>query len=168
MTAKVSLTPPGVPSRVMAGELGFDTGPFVGLAVFCEQAIEDKNGVLTLVRVIDQMTVSVSDLNAPEELPPGAGIQTTLVLGLKAGQALGKQRVRVVFEHPDGSRHPGPELPVHFTQAPASGANLILKLTLGLSTTGLYWADVLVNDRLVTRSPLEVRYQVIPPGMETR
>lgn len=152
---------------VVAGELGFDTGPFVGLAVFCEQAIEEKDGVITLVRVVDQMTVSVSDPDAPDDLPPGAGIQTTLVIGLKAGQALGKQKVQVVFEHPDGSRHAGPELPVHFTQAPASGANLILKTTLALSTTGLYWADVLVNNRLVTRSPLEVRYQVIPPGMQT-
>lgn len=55
---------------------------------------------------------------------------------------------------------------MHFTQGPNSGADLILKIDLTLSTTGIYWADVLVNGRLVTRAPLEVRYQVIPPGMQ--
>lgn len=152
----------------MAGELGFDTGPYVTLALFCEQAIEDKSGVLTLVRIVDQMTVSASGPNVPAELPPGAGIQTNLVIGLKSGHALGQQKVQVVFEHPDGSRHPGPELPVHFTQEPSHGANLVLALTVALSTTGLYWADILVNGRLVTRTPLEVRYEVIPPGIQTR
>ncbi|MCA1709719.1 MAG: hypothetical protein LC808_43165 [Actinobacteria bacterium] len=151
----------------MPGELGFDTGPYVALAIFCEQAIEDKNGVLTLVRIVDQITVSVSGADASDDLPPGAAIQTTLVVGLKAGEARGKQTVQIVVEHPDTSRHPGPEMPVHFTQGPATGANLVLTSTIVLSTAGLYWADVLVNERLVTRAPLEVRYQVIQPGMQT-
>lgn len=151
----------------MAGELGFDTGPYVNLAVFCEQAIEDKNGVLTLVRIVDQVTVSASGTNVSDDLPPGAAINNTLVLGLRAGQAMGKQTVQIIFEHPDGGRHPGPEMPVHFTPGTTGGANLILKITLALSTAGVYWADVLVNKRLVTRLSLEVRYQVIPPGMQT-
>ncbi|MDQ6948240.1 MAG: hypothetical protein M3256_18725 [Actinomycetota bacterium] len=151
----------------MPGELGFDTGPYVSLSVFCEQAIEDKNGVLTIVRIIDQVTVSVADTNAPDELPLGSAIATTLVIALKARRALGKQKVQVIVEHPDGTRHDGPEMPVHLSPGPGGGANLILRTTLVLSTTGLYWADVLVNGRLVTRSPLEVRYQVIPPGMQT-
>lgn len=149
----------------MAGELGFDTGPYVNLAVFCEQAIEDKNNVLTLVRIVDQLTVSASGDDAPEDLPPGAVVNTNLVIGLRAGQARGKQTVQVVLEHPDGSRHGGPDVPVHFTQGENGGANLILKMALALSTAGAYWADILVNKRLVTRIPLDIRYQVISPGM---
>lgn len=145
----------------MPGELGFDTGPYVTLATFCEQAIEDKNGVLTLVRIIDQITAS----GASDELPQGAAVATTLVVGLKPGQARGRQTVQVAIEHPDGTRHPGSDLPVHFTQGPVVGANLVLNMTIALSTTGIYWADVLVNKRLVTRVPLEVRYEVTPPGM---
>lgn len=151
----------------MAGELGFDTGPYVTLAVFCEQVIEEKDGVLTIVRIVDQLTVSVSGTDVSDELPPGAAIQTNLVIALKAGEALGQQSVQVVVEHPDTTRHPGPKLPVHFTPGRGGGANLILRFAIQLSTTGLYWADVLVNGRLVTRTPLEVRYQVIPPGIQT-
>lgn len=150
----------------MAGELGFDTGPFVNAALFCEQAIEDKGGVLTLVRVVDQITVSVSGENAPDDLPPGATVNTTLVVSLKPGEARGRQSVQVIFEHPDGTLRPGPEIPVHFTGGPNNGANLIMKVTLGLSSSGLYWANVAVNSRLVTRVPLEVRYEVTPPGIQ--
>ncbi len=151
----------------MAGELGFDTGPYVNLAVFCEQVIEDKSNVLTLVRIVDQITVSVSaGTDVSDDLPPGSGMNTNLVIGLRAGEARGKQRVQITFEHPDGSRHPGPEMPVHFTPGAAGGANLVLNITIALSTAGVYWADVLVNKRLVTRLPLEVRYQVIPPGIQ--
>ncbi len=152
----------------MPGELGFDTGPYVSIATFCEQVIEDKSGVLTLVRLVDQLTVSASGKGASDELPPGGTLNTTLAIGLKSGQARGKQSVRVTVEHPDGTRHPGPELPVHFTQGPNSGANLVLKIGLTLSSTGLYWADVLVNGRVVTRVPLEVRYEVIPPGIQVQ
>lgn len=151
----------------MPGELGFDTGPYVRLAVFCDQVIEDKSGVLTIIRIIDQVTVSVSG-EGPDEMPPGGVVGTTLAIGLTPGQARGKQAVQVIIEHPNGSRHPGPEVPVHFTQGSTNGANLVLKLGVTLSTTGFYWADVLVNGRIVTRVPLEVRYQVIPPGMQVQ
>ncbi len=152
----------------MPGELGFDTGPYVSLATFCEQVIEDKSGVLTIVRILDQVTVSAHGEGASEDLPPGGSLNMTLVIGLKPGQARGKQTVQVTIEHPDGSLHPGPDVPVHFTQGPTMGANLVLKMAVTLSTTGVYWADVRVNGRLVTRVPLEVRYQVIPPGMQVR
>jgi hypothetical protein len=151
----------------VAGELGYDTGPYVNVAVFCERVLQEKDDVITLVRIVDQITVSVTGTDAPDELPPGAAVSTNLVISLRAGQATGKQRVQITFEHPDGSRHPGPELPVHFTQGSSGGANLILNMNVALSTTGIYWADILVNGRLVTRLPLEIRYQVIPPGIQT-
>lgn len=149
----------------MAGELGFDTGPFVSLAVFAENVIQDKDGVLTLVRILDQITVSAQGDDAPDEMPPGGVIPLNIVVGLKPGQAKGAQKVQVVFEHPDGTRKPGPEVPIHFSGAPNAGQNLHLQAGLALSDAGLYIADVLVNGRLVTRMPLDVRYQVVPPGM---
>lgn len=149
----------------MAGELGYDTGPFVSLAVFCENVIQDKDGVLTLVRILDEITVSAQGDDAPEEMPPGGIIPLNIVVGLKPGQALGGQTIQVVFEHPDGIRKEGPKVPVHFSGAPNAGQNVHLQATLALSDQGLYNADVLVNGRLVTRMPLLVRYQVVPPGM---
>ena len=150
----------------MPGELGFDTGPFVSLAVFCDQAIEDKSGVLTIIRIVDQVTLMAAGPDAPEELPPGAAINTTLVIGLKAGQARGRQALQVTFVHPDGSRHPGPELNFHLAGLEHSGQNFILKAGVALSDAGIYWAEVWINKRLVTRTPLDVRYEISPPGIQ--
>jgi len=33
-----------------------NTGPFVSVAAFCENVIEDKSGVLSLIRVVDRLT----------------------------------------------------------------------------------------------------------------
>lgn len=153
---------PACSVTAVPGEFGYDTGPFVVLAVFCEQAIEDKSGVLTLIRIIDQVTIQASGPGAPQELPVGSAFNTTLVIGLKAGQARGKQIVQVTFEHPDGTRHPSPEIPIHFSGGDHQGTNLNLKTGVGLSDTGTYWAEISVNGRPVTRSPLEVRYEVTP------
>jgi hypothetical protein len=150
----------------VAGELGYDTGPFVTLAVFCDQAIEDKQGVVTLIRIVDQVTLQAAGEGAPKELPPGQAINTTLVIGLKAGKARGRQDVQVTFVHPDGTQHPGPDIPVHFSQGDHQGMNVILQAGVILSDAGVYWAEVSVNKRLVTKTPLEVRYEVTQPGIQ--
>ena len=149
----------------MAGELGYDTGPFVSLAVFCENVINDADGVLTLVRLVDTVTVSAQGEDAPSDIPPGTVLNLNVVVGIKAGNAKGRQQVQVTFEHPDGTRKPGPQVPVHFSGAPNAGQNIHLQVALALTDAGLYIADVTVNDRVVTRMPLDVRYQVLPPGM---
>lgn len=142
----------------MPGELGFDTGPFVNMAVFCDRAMQETDGVVSIIRVVDQVNVQASGPDAPEELPPGGEIQVTLVLMLKAGEAKGMQTVQIVLEHPDTTRHEAPVLSVSFTQGQHSGANLIMPMTIQTTSAGLYWADVLVNGRLVTRVPLLVNY----------
>lgn len=36
--------------------MGLNTGPFIKVACFCENAIEGKDGVFTLVRIVDVVT----------------------------------------------------------------------------------------------------------------
>src|SRR2546426_1104410 len=51
----------------MAGELGFETGPYVNIASFCERALQETDGVLSLMRVTHQITVQTSGPEAPPE-----------------------------------------------------------------------------------------------------
>jgi hypothetical protein len=120
----------------MAGELGFDTGPYVNMAAFCDRAIQETDGVLSIIRVIDQINVQLTGPDAPQELPPGGTIGTTLVVMLKAGQARGTHSVQIVFEHPDTTRHEAPMLSVSFTGGDQSGTNLVLPLQIQLSSAG--------------------------------
>lgn len=143
----------------MAGELGFDTGPFVNVAAFCERVVEEKDGTLTLVRLIDQFKVEANGPDAPDDLPPGAVVQATLVVMLKRGRARGGQAITVELEHPDASRKKGPETSINFIGGEGSGANLVIPMQIQLSSAGLYWADIFVNKRLAARAPLEVTYR---------
>lgn len=148
----------------MAGELGFDTGPFVNVAVFCEKALTERDGVLSLIRVVDQLNVQAQGINAPDDMPPGAVIQPTLVLVLKPGEAKGRQKIRIDIEHPDTTVRRGAEQAVNFSGGPTNGLNVVVQTRIVLSTAGLYWANVNVNDRLVTRVPLLVNYSFTRPN----
>ena len=142
----------------VAGELGFDTGPFLNVAAFVDEVIEGKDGVLTLVRVVDRLNIEASGPEAPDELPEGGVVATKLVLMLKAGEARGSQRLQVVLEDPDTTRHEGPETAVNFPGGPGSGFNMVLPMRFVISSAGLYWANVYVNKRLMARVPLEIVY----------
>ncbi len=142
----------------MAGELGFDTGPYVSVAAFCERVLQEKDNVLSAIRIIDQINVQAQGGAAPDDLPAGSTIQSTLLVMLKAGDARGPQTIQVVVEDPVGTRRESPEQSVIFSPGPAGGVSVIIPMAIQLSSAGLYWADILINHRLVSRVPLGVNY----------
>lgn len=105
-------------------------GPYLAVATFCENVIEDKQGTLSLIRLIDRMTLTTSGPDAPEKMPP-VPLRTTMVLAFKSGFAKGSHRVRVEPTNPDGQPLPEVTLPMQL-EGDDRGANLIL----GASTLG--------------------------------
>ena len=142
----------------MSDEFGYETGPYVNVATFCDQVVEGKDGVLTLVRVVDSLRIHSTGPEVPDVLPPTVA-QTTLVIMLHAGSAHGPQSVQIVLETPELDRRPGPEITVQFPGGPGTGANLIVPFGIPVERGGLYWADVVVNDRVVARVPLTIDYE---------
>jgi len=134
------------------------TGPWVTTAVFCEKVIEDKEGVLTLVRVIDRLIISASGVETlvPEKLPP-AQVQIIFVITIKAGTAKGRSEVVTEIEGPDGINRAISSQSVNFP-APNYGQNLVNNIALGVQHEGVYWFTVKADGRVLTRSPLEILY----------
>lgn len=147
--------------------MSFEKGPYLTLATFCEQVIEDKSGVLSLIRIVNRMNISAQGPTAPEEMPP-ATLNWFLVLGLKSGEARGSQGVRVEPELPSGVKLPAITLSAHFTGG-SQGVNLISRLNVKLEMPGIYWFRIYVNDVFLTQVPIEVIYSRIvtpPPASE--
>lgn len=46
----------------------FEEGPYIQMAAFCQQVIEDKTGVLSLIHVIDTLTHTAAGPDAPDEM----------------------------------------------------------------------------------------------------
>jgi hypothetical protein len=135
-------------------------GPYVNLAAFCEKVLQERDGVLTLVRVVDRVMVATTAQDAPAELPEGGRLTATLVLALKSGDAIGRHPVVITAESPDGSAAPPQTVDVMF-EGEDRGLNLILNLQID-AVEGVHWFVVSVNDQELTRVPLRIMYQRIP------
>ena len=137
----------------------FDKGPFLTVAAFCEQVIEDKSGVLSLIRVVDRMNISASGPTAPEQMPP-ATLNWTLVLCFKSGEARGSTPIKIEPELPSGIRLDPITVSAHF-EGGNRGANIISRLNMKLEMPGIYWFRIYVDDVFATQIPVEVIYSRI-------
>jgi hypothetical protein len=139
-----------------------ETGPYVLAAVFCEKVLQERDGVISAIRIIDQLTQAAAGPDPPQAMPPFLS-ELTMLVSLKAGDARGRHGVKIRPEAPGGFQLPAIEQAITF-QAGAGGVNLIMQVALPIAYEGVYWFDVILTgprpqeDRLLTRIPLEVIY----------
>ena len=143
----------------MSEQQGPFGGPYLAAACFCEKVLQEQDGVVSLIRVIDRTTVATEGKDAPEELPT-VKLDQTLFLSFKAGFARGKMKVNVSPITPSGHPLPTVTTAVLF-EGEDRGVNLIMKTQLEVKEEGLYWFEVFVEEALVTRVPYRVLYQRI-------
>ena len=129
--------------------------PFLAMAVLCERVLEEKDGVLSLIRIVDRL-VHAAGPEGPEEMPAILA-KLVMVLGFKSGAVHGKRTVTVRLVDPANEVKGEWTFPVLF-EGEDKGANLIINMSLKLEKEGLHWFDVLLEKKLVTRVPLRVVY----------
>lgn len=143
--------------------MSFERGPYVTLAAFCEQVIEDKSGVLSLIRVVDRMSIVAQGADAPEHMPE-ASLNWVLVLSLKSGDLRGSYPIRIEPVLPSGEKLSPVTLSVHL-EGGNRGQNILSKMNLRLEMPGVYWFKVYFGEEFLTQVPVEVIYSriVTPP-----
>jgi len=134
----------------------FERGPFLTVATFCEQVIEDKSGVLSLIRIVDRMYITTYGPTAPEQMPPST-LNWFLVLSFKSGEARGSHLIKIEPELPSGLRLQPIALSAYF-EGGTRGQNIISKLNMKLEMPGIYWFRIYVEDQFFTQIPVEVIY----------
>ena len=152
-------TPQGPRPRSMA-PVAPPGGPYLQVAVLCEKALQEQDGVLSLIRIVDRITTTAIGPDAPAEMPP-VPVNLTAVIVLKAGQARGRYGLRIGLEAPSGlDAGPDVHLPV-FLEGEDRGVNLVVAVNLQAEQEGLYWFNVFFGDDevLLTRIPLRIVYQ---------
>lgn len=85
------------------------SGPWVQMALFCERVIEEKDSVLSIIRVVDRVIHAPTGPSLPDMMPPFA-YQLSLAITLKAGGATGRSTIAIESEGPDGLTRPGPSI----------------------------------------------------------
>ena len=132
-------------------------GPYLALAAICEKVLNEADGVLSLIRIIDRVIVGAAGSEVPDDLPP-TQLNFTVVVSLKSGSARGRHKITLRPESPSGQQMNSLDVPIHF-EGEDRGANVIIGFNITAEEEGLYWIDVLFADELLTRMPLRVIYQ---------
>ena len=130
-----------------------ESGPHLSMALLCERVLQERDGVISLIRVVDRFMVP----GVSREMQPSP-LQTTLVIGFKSGAATGKHVIRIRPVTPSGMALPEQEFPVLF-EGRDRGPGIVAQIGFMLNEEGLYWIDVLFEDSVVTRIPMMVLYQ---------
>ena len=132
-------------------------GPWLNAALLCEQVLEERDGTLSAIRIIDRLTIHSAGQNIPAEMPAQRVSQKALLV-FRSGSAKGKETVEVLVEDPRGIKGPSRLQSDIFLPGEDAGANLVVDLLLEIEHEGVSWVDVSVGGRLLTRMPLRVVY----------
>ena len=140
----------------------FEGGPYIQAACFCNMALEDKTGTLSLIRIIDNVVHTEVGPSPPEEMPP-VPFTGKLVLMLKSGRAIGRHTLKVEPELPSGETEGNIILTIHF-EGEEKGQNVVTDLRYIFKHEGLYWFNIYLDDEKMTAIPFRVRYNRLTTG----
>lgn len=136
-------------------------GPFLQIAAICERVLEERDGVMSVIRMVDRFTIDAGPDDPPDMQPRILPLMVLIIF--KAGAATGSAVVGIQPEGPDGIKRAKIELPVLF-EGEDRGVALRLNIALEVPVAGLYWFDVTVDRELSTRIPVRVVYRQIRVG----
>lgn len=134
--------------------------PYVVAATFCDRVIEGKDNVLTLVRLVDQMTISP---RLPRSGPmPVIPIHATLALCLKSSGDPRTYTISIVMTMPDGREAHLADLDAKLGD-PGSGTNIVVNIELATGKQGLHQFGIFADGTLLTRVPLTLTFEGSEP-----
>lgn len=135
------------------------SGPHLTAALICERILQEQDGVISAIRIIDRITrvANVPGDSAFEQFQTPIAI----LICFKSGAARGRHNVTMQVEKPSGEQGPATVFPVQM-EGEDRGVNLVLNTMFEPDQEGLYWFDVGFDDERVTRMPLRVVYQPLP------
>ncbi|HEU5377560.1 MAG TPA: hypothetical protein VFV38_19225 [Ktedonobacteraceae bacterium] len=138
-------------------------GPYLTAALICEKVLQEKDESLSIIRLVDRLTLTVQASHSPDTLPPFT-VNLQALISFKSGSARGRNTVKWITETPSGLRLPEQLFPVLF-EGEDRGANLIITLNMTIDQEGVYWFHVLLENQPLTRIPLRILYQRIGQNM---
>lgn len=134
-------------------------GPFLAAALLCESVLQEKDGRLSVIRIVNRITHQAVGSDTSEKMP-AITIKLTALISFRAGFARGSYNVKLRPTTPSGKRLPEVSLPI-LLEGEDRGHNLILPVQFQAAEDGVYWFDVLLAERLITRIPLRLIYRRI-------
>ena len=133
-------------------------GPFLQAALICERILTEADGTVSAIRIIDRFFITPNPGQPPAATMPAVVMSHTLFVTFKSGAVHGRLTAKLVFRGPSGLKLQEVSIPV-LLEGDERGANLIIPYQIQVEEEGLYWFDVYLDDKLMTKVPFRVIYQ---------
>lgn len=146
-----------------------DTLPYVAAALICERVMQEKDGTLSAIRIVDRAEIKIQTNDPNVKLQDvNPAVQLTGLISIKSGPFKGKGMIRVDGESPSGKVVHLADFPVDLV-GDDSGQNFVLGIVIASQEDGLHWFNVHFNDNLLSRIPLRLAraLEQFVPGAQT-
>jgi hypothetical protein len=144
-------------------------GPFLGAAVFCENFIDDASGKISALNILDSVTAYLPP-DTPQDVPSKEqpiGLMQNALLIFRTGDAPGKHHLRVTMTDPSDERAKAFEREIELSAESHGGIHIKTRFSLSIPMAGLYWFDVFLDGKRVTRMALKVTLLRLPAEGDT-
>lgn len=126
--------------------------PWLMAALICNETLEEKDNVLSAIRIVDRFIVQKPqnwDGKSPIPIP------LNVLVGFKSGDVRGERRIHIFVVSPNKKRKKLFEATATFLGGD-KGVNVRLNVLFAFKSTGTHWIDVYVEKWLATRIPLTI------------
>lgn len=130
--------------------------PYLKLGAICERILEEKDGVLSLIRIVDRFTITITGKEPPDQLPHVVK-PLTIIMGWVGG--LGSHEAAFNIISPGGETQRSPQSWSFTLDAINRGHNIIVTLPVRIAKAGVYWIEFILNDQVKSRIPFQVLYE---------
>lgn len=133
-------------------------GPYLAAAVFCDNIVEGADHSLSVIRIVDRVTISIP-ANAPADVPSEKHrlpVAIWALIAFKTGYAKRRHDLQLIASDTSGNRAILQKQQLTLSSEPNGGWNLKAHITLVVIAGGLYWVDVSLDGKVVTRMPIQV------------
>jgi len=127
--------------------------PFLTAALLCERVLQEKDGTLTAVRIVDKMGYSLQGL--PEGLNLKPSLPVACLISLKSGPVSGTHKIKLFVERPNGERKEVFTRDFEFL-GNELGQNIIMNLVIGAEQEGVHWFELAFDEEVLTRFPFTI------------
>ena len=131
-----------------------NTLPFVAAAFVCERVLEEKDKVLSAIRIVDTYYLA--------QLVPGSAtnaapvVQLTVLASVKSGDVTGEHEITIALRTPSGAGNKQIGQWRVLLNGGEQGANVVMNFAMQTSELGLFWFDLLFAGKLLTSIPLKL------------
>jgi hypothetical protein len=146
-------------------------GPYVAAALFCNSILEDSDGIVSALRIVDEIRVVINP-NAPPDVPSKADpieIPLFALIIIRRGDApAGMHQLALAMETPDGKTEEVYKGEITMPDHPNGAAVIKSRVTLRLHSSGVFWIDVILGENRLTRMAMNLLIQRSEPAAAKR